>query len=144
MGCTQSKIENEEAVSRCKDRKLFMKGAVSARNAFAAAHSSYAIYLKNTGAALSDYAQGEVAQHPAQLVQVLQPSVPAAAAATFHSFPAPPPPLPNFPPAPLQRAASMPEIKPDPKGRAKPKPIIEEEDENDEIDTAVRLTPPRA
>ncbi|KAL6137645.1 hypothetical protein ACLB2K_062935 [Fragaria x ananassa] len=139
MGCTQSKIENEEAVSRCKDRKLFMKDAVSARNAFAAAHSSYAIYLKNTGAALSDYAQGEVAQHPAQLAQVLQPSVPAAAAATFDSFPPPPPPLPNFTTAPLQRAASMPEIKPDPKGRAKPRPIIEEEDEDEEIDTGESL-----
>ncbi|KAL6144723.1 hypothetical protein ACLB2K_055414 [Fragaria x ananassa] len=139
MGCTQSKIENEEAVLRCKERKLFMKDAVSSRNAFAAAHSSYAIYLKNTGAALSDYAQGEVAQHPAQLVQVLQPSVPAAAAATFDSFPPPPPPLPNFPPAPLQRAASMPEIKPDPKGQAKPKPIIEEEDEDEEIDTGESL-----
>jgi hypothetical protein len=35
--------------------------AVSARNAFAAAHSSYAIYLKNTGTgrtASRDYAQG--------------------------------------------------------------------------------------
>lgn len=116
-----------------------MKDAVSARNAFAAAHSSYAIYLKNTGAALSDYAQGEVAQHPAQLAQVLQPSVPAAAAATFDSFPPPPPPLPNFTTAPLQRAASMPEIKPDPKGRAKPRPIIEEEDEDEEIDTGESL-----
>ncbi|KAM5579007.1 nitrate regulatory gene2 protein-like [Rosa sericea] len=133
MGCTQSKIENEEAVSRCKDRKLFMKEAVSYRNAFAAAHSSYAIYLKNTGAALSDYAQGEVAQHPAQLVQ--EPSlVPGGtvAAAPFDSFPPPPPPLPNFTAAPLQRAASMPEIKPDPKARSKPKPIIEEEDDEDE------------
>ena len=63
MGCGQSKIENEEAVSRCKDRKLYMKESVSARNAFATAHSSYAMYLKNTGIALSDYAYGEVSDH---------------------------------------------------------------------------------
>ncbi|XP_050384503.1 protein ROLLING AND ERECT LEAF 2-like [Argentina anserina] len=132
MGCTQSKIDNEEAVSRCKERKLIMKDAVSARNAFAAAHSSYAVYLKNTGAALNDYAAGEVAQHPPQLVQPNLSSVPAAA--TFDSFVPPPPPLPDFPSQPLQRAASMPEIKPDPKAGFKPKTIIEEEDEDDEID----------
>ncbi|KAI9107916.1 hypothetical protein K1719_021252 [Acacia pycnantha] len=63
MGCTQSKIENEEAVARCKERKQYMKEAVTARNAFAAAHTSYATYLKNTGAALSDFIHGEV-QNP--------------------------------------------------------------------------------
>ncbi|PRQ50871.1 hypothetical protein RchiOBHm_Chr2g0138001 [Rosa chinensis] len=144
MGCTQSKIENEEAVSRCKDRKQFMKDAVSYRNAFAAAHSSYAIYLKNTGAALSDYAQGEVAQHPPQLAQALQSNSvsvpPVAPGATFDpSLPPPPPPLPNFTAAPLQRAASMPEIKPDPKARSKPKPIIEEEDEDEEMENTETL-----
>ncbi|KAJ0831733.1 putative nitrate regulatory gene2 protein [Helianthus annuus] len=60
MGCAQSKIENEEAVSRCKDRRNFMKEAVTARNAFASGHSGYAMALKNTGAALSDYAQGKL------------------------------------------------------------------------------------
>ncbi|KAM0956786.1 hypothetical protein TB2_024605 [Malus domestica] len=136
MGCTQSKIENEEAVSRCKDRKLFMKQAVSFRNAFAAAHSSYAIYLKNTGAALSDYAQGEV------LGPYPQPNLPSSAALgppaplPFVDNLPPPPPLPSFSGSPLQRAASMPEIKPEPKplpkSKPKPKPIIEE-DEDDEV-----------
>ncbi|KAL2516162.1 hypothetical protein Fot_30133 [Forsythia ovata] len=60
MGCTQSKIENEETVNRCKERKQYMEQAVTARNKFAAAHSAHAMSLKNTGAALSDYAQGEV------------------------------------------------------------------------------------
>ncbi|CAN6573285.1 unnamed protein product [Malus baccata var. baccata] len=143
MGCTQSKIENEEAVSRCKDRKLFMKEAVSFRNAFAAAHSSYAIYLKNTGAALSDYAQGEVVgPHPPHL-QSHQPNLASAAAVGVpapppfvDTFPPPPPPLPSFSNSPLQRAASMPEIKPDPKPRpkSKPKTIIEgDEDDDDEV-----------
>lgn len=59
MGCTQSKIDNEESVFRCKQRKQNMKEAVTARNAFAAAHSAYITLLKNTGAALNDYGQGE-------------------------------------------------------------------------------------
>lgn len=59
MGCGQSKIEQEETVARCKDRKRFMHEAVVARNRLAAAHSAYAASLKDTGAALSDYAQGE-------------------------------------------------------------------------------------
>ncbi|KAE8676579.1 hypothetical protein F3Y22_tig00111584pilonHSYRG00214 [Hibiscus syriacus] len=53
MGCAQSRVDNGESVARCKDRKCLMKEAVVARNAFAAAHSGYAISLKNTGAALS-------------------------------------------------------------------------------------------
>ncbi|KAJ8755929.1 hypothetical protein K2173_024474 [Erythroxylum novogranatense] len=121
MGCTQSKIENEEAVARCKDRKLFMKEAVAARNAFAAGHSSYAMSLKYTGAALSDYAQNEVPHHhhlssssaPAAESTNLQP--PSAARVATHAPTQdaldelkPPPP---FPLNSLQRAATMPEIK---------------------------------
>ncbi|KAF5453153.1 hypothetical protein F2P56_028080 [Juglans regia] len=144
MGCSQSKIENEEAVSRCKDRKLYMKEAVSARNAFAAAHSSYATYLKNTGAALSDYAHGEVSQFPSSSSSSsAHPTLPFSSPASFDTvLLAPPPPVPNFP-TPLYRAASMPEIKiqkPDP-----PRPvagtIIEEEEgaESDAEDPRNRL-----
>ncbi|XP_042514718.1 protein ALTERED PHOSPHATE STARVATION RESPONSE 1 [Macadamia integrifolia] len=102
MGCTQSKIENEEAVSRCKDRKQFMKDAVTSRNAFAAAHSAYSIALKNTGAALSDYGQGEVQDLHRPSQPTPQPPI--------ENLPPPPPPLPNFSSTPLQRAASMPEF----------------------------------
>jgi Protein of unknown function (DUF630) len=59
MGCGQSKIDQEETVARCKDRKRFIRETVVARNGLAAAHSAYAVSLKNAGAALSDYAQGE-------------------------------------------------------------------------------------
>ncbi|KAK0597704.1 hypothetical protein LWI29_027828 [Acer saccharum] len=124
MGCTQSKIENEEAVARCKNRKLIMKDAVSARNAFAAAHSAYAMSLKNTGAALSDFAHGEVLNsqhlalgHPSQSLPVSSAAA-AAASASSSSQPAldpvirpPPPPDPLAFPPPIQRATSMPEIK---------------------------------
>ncbi|KAL5202354.1 hypothetical protein ABZP36_013306 [Zizania latifolia] len=59
MGCAQSRIDNEEAVARCKERRQWMKAAVTARNAFAAAHSAYAMSLRDTGAALSEFAHGE-------------------------------------------------------------------------------------
>ncbi|XP_022998215.1 nitrate regulatory gene2 protein-like [Cucurbita maxima] len=131
MGCSQSKIENEEAIARCKDRKIHMKDAVAARNAFAAAHSAYIMSLKNTGASLSDYAHGEV-QNP-QLVNETAQSNPKidSVAASYEPLEPPPPPLPNFF-SPLPRAASMPEIN-ILKSDLKPVPIIEEEDEN-EID----------
>ncbi|XP_054780463.1 protein ROLLING AND ERECT LEAF 2-like [Prosopis cineraria] len=127
MGCTQSKIENEEAVARCKERKQFMKDAVSARNAFAAAHTSYATYLKNTGAALSDFVQGEV-QNPqsASGVAALPSNPPIVAPIPPFEIPLPPPPLPNFPPSPLQRAATMPEIKITKQETTPVGPIIEE------------------
>lgn len=130
MGCTQSKIENEEAVSRCKDRKQFMKEAVSHRNAFAAAHSAYAMSLKNTGLALSDYAQGEV-QNP----NVLPPST--VSQTPIETLPPPPPPF-NLGQSPLQRASSMPEL-PISKNDAIPShPVIEEGIEESEEEDAIQ------
>ncbi|KAJ4978609.1 hypothetical protein NE237_009389 [Protea cynaroides] len=126
MGCTQSKIENEEAVSRCKDRKLLMKDAVSARNAFAAAHSAYSIALKNTGAALNDYGQGEVQDLHRPSQPTPQPPI--------ETLPPPPPPLPNFSPTPLQRANTMPEFSVS-KSHHIPNPsdtICEEDDADDD------------
>ncbi|KAI3775065.1 hypothetical protein L1987_49633 [Smallanthus sonchifolius] len=135
MGCTQSKIENEEIVNRCKERKTVMKESVSARNAFAAAHFSYAATLKNTGAALSDYAQGEVEfpdhRHPSS-VDVVSSST---------TILPPPPPQPPYeetleppPPPTLQRASTMPELNSRPELNSHPDPIMEEVDEDNEID----------
>ncbi|GKV10166.1 hypothetical protein SLEP1_g21571 [Rubroshorea leprosula] len=149
MGCTQSKIENEEAVIRCKDRKQFMKHAVASRNAFAAAHSSYAMYLKDTGAALSDYAQGEVL-NPTQLSHT---ALSGAAGGTLdvgssqQSFvePLPPPPPPmetlsGFSASLLPRAASMPEINlPQKLKQSEMTVTIEEEEEDGEIESNERL-----
>ncbi|KAM3699810.1 hypothetical protein ACJW31_05G054000 [Castanea mollissima] len=117
MGCSQSKIENEEAVSRCKDRKLYMKEAVSSRNAFAAAHSSYATYLKNTGAALSDYAHGEVSHHHhhshSAPLSAASPPPPltAPSSSASPSFAPPPPPNIIIDMPPIKRAVSMPQFK---------------------------------
>ncbi|KAF2323336.1 hypothetical protein GH714_034717 [Hevea brasiliensis] len=115
MGCTQSKIENEEAVSRCKERKQFMKDAVAARNAFASAYSAYAITLKNTGAALSDYTHAS--------------SMPPSS--TVEDFGPPPPPFRE--PLPLQRAATMPEFILKPEQKLVGSTIME--DEEMEFDT---------
>ncbi|KAK1273665.1 hypothetical protein QJS04_geneDACA012385 [Acorus gramineus] len=148
MGCTQSKFE-EEAVARCKDRKIHMREAVAARNAFAAAHSSYTVSLKNTGAALSDYGQGEVIIDPNHPSSISSPaaaaasssSAAAAAASIHHPQPPldnlpPPPPLPNFSPAPLQRSISMPDLPPKSNLRSDPSQTIQEEDDDDEDEEA--------
>ncbi|KAD6794673.1 hypothetical protein E3N88_05569 [Mikania micrantha] len=134
MGCTQSKIENEEIVIRCKDRKTMMKEAVSARNAFAAAHFSYAAALKNTGAAISDYAQGEVEfsdhRHSSSVDAVSSKTIlpPAPPQPPYDTLFPPPPP-------PLQRASTMPELSTsEPELNSHPDPIMEEVDEDDEID----------
>ncbi|KAH9316704.1 hypothetical protein KI387_025331, partial [Taxus chinensis] len=110
MGCSQSKIENEESVFRCKQRKLFMKQSVTARNAFAAAHSSYITLLKNTGAALNDYGQGETTEVRAPGLLPTPPPI--------DPLPAPPPLPPLFPSptrtqylqAPIGRSVSLPPI----------------------------------
>ncbi|KAL5987908.1 hypothetical protein ACLOJK_035667 [Asimina triloba] len=138
MGCTQSKIENEEAVTRCKERKLHMKDAVAARNLFAAAHSSYTMALKNTGAALSEYGQGEVQDLRSRSQPALVPGGTTAVQPPIESL-LPPPPLPDF--SPLLRSASMPDL-PMPKSDPKPAETIqEEEDANGGEDGPVPTTP---
>lgn len=116
MGCAQSKIDNEESVSRCKERRNLMKEAVSLRNAFASAHSGFSVSLKDTGAALSDYAQGEVPPHRPEAVVQQEPSSsdhppPPPPLPVESSLPPPPPPLPSFSPiTPLQRSVTMPAV----------------------------------
>ncbi|KAF5741684.1 hypothetical protein HS088_TW10G00688 [Tripterygium wilfordii] len=126
MGCNQSKIENEEAVSRCKERRQFMKLAVSGRNAFAAAHSAYAVSIKNTGAALSDYAHGEL--HT--IASAVPATEPTSSMATTVSMEMPPPPPPPKDFQPLKRSATMPEMVRKVRGDHKPmSPTIEEEED---------------
>jgi hypothetical protein len=136
MGCAQSRIENEEAVARCKERRQWMKSAVAARNAFAAAHSAYAFSLRDTGAALSEFAHGEGVPPPPPPGEAEEAATPAAAAPgggtaaakaqvvgtsaagaeqimappPLDSLPPPPPPLPVFSPSPakIHRSISMP------------------------------------
>ncbi|XP_021739236.1 formin-like protein 2 [Chenopodium quinoa] len=112
MGCAQSRIDNEEAVSRCKDRKILMKEAVLARSAFVVGHSAYAIALRNAGSALSDYGHGETAadtEPPPPPVSSAEPP-PSPPPPPQEPLPPPPPPLPVFTPSPLQRSVTMPEF----------------------------------
>ncbi|KAH6789607.1 bZIP domain class transcription factor [Perilla frutescens var. frutescens] len=82
MGCTASKLDNEDTVRRCKERRRLMKEAVYARHHLAAAHADYCRSLRITGSALVTFASGEplsVSQHaPAVLLRT--PSSSAAAA----------------------------------------------------------------
>ncbi|XP_065633133.1 uncharacterized protein LOC136069016 [Quercus suber] len=121
MGCAQSRIDNEESVARCKERKNLMKEAVVARNAFAAGHSGYAMALKNTGAALSDFGHGEAEDplhqnendneglHNQPLESASNPPPPPPPPIEDSLLP-PPPPLPNFSPSPspIKRTTSLP------------------------------------
>lgn len=114
MGCAQSRIENEESVARCKDRKNLMREAVVARNAFAAGHSGYAMALKNTGAALSDYAHGEthlddIELHPPPLHTSPNPPPPPPPPME-DNLPPPPPLPPNFSPASIKRSVTIPPV----------------------------------
>ncbi|XP_073119252.1 protein ROLLING AND ERECT LEAF 2-like isoform X2 [Henckelia pumila] len=143
MGCTESKIENEEAVLRCRDRRQFMKQAVIARNKFAAAHSAHAMSLKNSGASLSDFAHGEVVFPSASAVDPSAASSSGTSATPppipYDNFLVPPPPLPpSFnTAAPLQRANTMPEFSISrPENKHSDDPIIEEvNDEEDDKDS---------
>ncbi|KAH7544702.1 hypothetical protein FEM48_Zijuj01G0013700 [Ziziphus jujuba var. spinosa] len=59
MGCTTSKLEDEEAVQLCKDRKRFIKQAVEQRTRFALGHLAYIQSMKKVSAALRDYIEGD-------------------------------------------------------------------------------------
>ncbi|PON66142.1 hypothetical protein PanWU01x14_111930 [Parasponia andersonii] len=59
MGCSTSKLEDEEAVQLCKDRKRFIKQAVEQRARFASGHLAYIQSLKRVSAALRDYIEGD-------------------------------------------------------------------------------------
>ncbi|KAK3001201.1 hypothetical protein RJ639_021995 [Escallonia herrerae] len=59
MGCSTSKLDDEEAVQLCKDRKNFIKQAVEQRTRFASGHSDYIQSLKRVSAALRDYIEGD-------------------------------------------------------------------------------------
>ncbi|KAG7972894.1 hypothetical protein I3843_07G204200 [Carya illinoinensis] len=136
MGCAQSRIDNEESVLRCKDRKNLIKDAVIARNAFAAGHSGYAMALKNTGAALSDYGHGEAGDphpQPADPTPSQPPPPPPPPPPPMDSLPPPPPPnfSPSPSPSPIERATSLPAMPTKPR---KTRAIAIAEEEEDEIE----------
>lgn len=122
MGCTASKLDNEDTVRRCKERRRLMKEAVHARHHLAAAHADYCRSLRVTGSALSTFAAGEplsvsdqtpaVLLHhpnptPAHVFPAPPPRVPDSSSPSLHQHhPAPPPPLFSPSPAPSPTIAS--------------------------------------
>ncbi|KAL6961766.1 hypothetical protein U1Q18_047065 [Sarracenia purpurea var. burkii] len=59
MGCSASKLDNEEAVQLCKDRKKFIKQALEYRTQFACGHIAYIQSMKRVSAALREYIEGD-------------------------------------------------------------------------------------
>lgn len=59
MGCNTSKLDDEEAVQICKDRKKFIKQALEYRTKFASGHIAYIQALKRVSAALREYIEGD-------------------------------------------------------------------------------------
>ncbi|EYU38760.1 hypothetical protein MIMGU_mgv1a001690mg [Erythranthe guttata] len=55
MGCSSSKLDDEEAVQLCKDRKKFIRQAVEQRTKFASGHIAYIQAMKRVSAALREY-----------------------------------------------------------------------------------------
>lgn len=59
MGCNTSKLDDEEAVQICKDRKKFIKQALEHRTRFASGHIAYVQSLKRVSGALREYIEGD-------------------------------------------------------------------------------------
>ncbi|RRT46635.1 hypothetical protein B296_00044754 [Ensete ventricosum] len=59
MGCSTSKLEDEDAVRLCRDRKNFIKQAIEHRNQFGYGHIAYIESLLRVSKALRDYAADE-------------------------------------------------------------------------------------
>jgi hypothetical protein len=116
MGCSNSKVENEEVVARCRARKRFLKQAVYRRHAFAASHAQYVVALKGAGSAFRQFAEGEV-KDPALLT---------SAASFLPEIPTTPPrfdlaPLPLPPPPPPMSPTVTPILSPTPQPPSPPR-----------------------
>lgn len=59
MGCSTSKLDDEEVVQLCKDRKKFIRQAVEHRTKFASRHIAYIQATKRVSAALREYIDGD-------------------------------------------------------------------------------------
>ncbi|KAL3833700.1 hypothetical protein ACJIZ3_008436 [Penstemon smallii] len=87
MGCVASRIDHEERVRVCKERKRLMKQLLRCRQEFADAQLAYLRSLKNTGATLRQFTESESLE--------LEETT-----SGFGFPPSPPPPLPPSPPPP--------------------------------------------
>ncbi|KAL5538101.1 hypothetical protein UlMin_044324 [Ulmus minor] len=121
MGCAASKLDNEDTVRRCKERRRLMKETVFARHHLAAAHADYCRSLRVTGLALSSFAAFEPLsvsdQTPAVFLHPPPPPSSTHSAKVFQTrVPSPspslhpPPPPPPFSPSPTMASSKLPHI----------------------------------
>ncbi|KAJ8758592.1 hypothetical protein K2173_000313 [Erythroxylum novogranatense] len=92
MGCAASRIEKEERVQMCKDRKRLMKQLVEFRGEFADSQLAYLKAMKNTGATLRQFTESESLDLGSTSYDVPGPPSPP-----FPLPPSPPPPPPFSP-----------------------------------------------
>ncbi|PKA52345.1 hypothetical protein AXF42_Ash010241 [Apostasia shenzhenica] len=95
MGCVHSRVDKEETVMRCRERRRLMKQLLSCRSELAAAYAAYLQSLRNTGATLRQFSEAETVvagSYPRHHASPPSPPQP----------PPPPPPLPPSPPLPSQ------------------------------------------
>ncbi|CAH9141001.1 unnamed protein product [Cuscuta epithymum] len=59
MGCNTSKVDSQEAVQLCKNRKMFIEQAVEYRSRFASGHIAYIESMRRVSSALRDYVDVE-------------------------------------------------------------------------------------
>ncbi|AQK51342.1 uncharacterized protein [Zea mays] len=59
MGCAASRLEDEEAIKMCRDRRDFIKQALEQRNRFASSHIAYIESLKRVSMALQRFVAGD-------------------------------------------------------------------------------------
>ncbi|KAK2994128.1 hypothetical protein RJ640_003651 [Escallonia rubra] len=92
MGCVASRIDKEERVRICKERKRLMKQLVGFRGQFAEAQLAYLTALKNTGVTLRQFTESESLELEDTLFRSALPPPPPP------SLPPSPPPPPTFSP----------------------------------------------
>lgn len=92
MGCVASRIDKEERVRVCKERKKIMKQLVVFRGEFADAQLAYLRALRNTGATLRQFTESESLELETTPCDLALPPLPPLPP------PPPPPPPPSFSP----------------------------------------------
>ncbi|KAL0913443.1 hypothetical protein M5K25_016905 [Dendrobium thyrsiflorum] len=108
MGCAASRLDNEDTVRRCKERRRLMKEAVYSRHHLASAHADYLRSLLLTGSTLKRFAAGEPLSVSEQTPPVLLHNHSAAPSAVS-SLP-PPTPASSIPPPPASHSTYTPSI----------------------------------
>ncbi|XP_059666060.1 protein ALTERED PHOSPHATE STARVATION RESPONSE 1 [Cornus florida] len=118
MGCILSKIDVEERMQNCKERKRLMKQLVGLRGEFANAQMAYLRSLKNTGVTLRQLTESESLELETTPFGLALP-------------PSPPPPLPPSPPPPPVFSPDLRKFYDDQKVAVAQEEIVEIDEDNE-------------